>query len=112
MNLDSWLNEKRGRATEMASHFGITLGAISQWRTGGVPVDRMKAVQAFTGGAVTLDEMVPGAPPSDGGGGTPPNTPPAPPEPAHAPGINDRRQDRRATTRRKAERRGPDRREG
>jgi DNA-binding transcriptional regulator YdaS (Cro superfamily) len=104
MNLDSWLNEKRGRATEMANHFGVTLGAVSQWRTGGVPVDRMKAVQAFTGGAVTLDEMVPGVPAA-------PEAAPPVAEPAHAPGVNDRRTDRRATTRRKAERRGPDRRE-
>lgn len=68
MNLETWLNEKRGRASELASHFNITLGAISQWRTSGVPLDRMKAVQAFTGGVVTLDEMVPGGPskaPSD-----------------------------------------------
>lgn len=38
--------------------------------------------------------------------------PPSVTEPAHAPGVNDRRHDRREITRRKAERRGPDRRVG
>ena len=40
----------------MASHFGLTLGAISQWRDG-VPYNRMKEVEAYTEGAVTMQEM-------------------------------------------------------
>lgn len=43
----------------MAEHFGLTQSAVSQWRTNGVPPARMKAVRDFTGGAVTLDEMLP-----------------------------------------------------
>lgn len=59
MNLPDWLDGDRGRLTAMAAHFGITQSAVTQWRTNGVPVLRMKAVQLYTGGAVTLDEMLP-----------------------------------------------------
>ncbi len=43
----------------MASHFKVSVSAISQWRTNGVPVDRMKAVRDYTGNDVTLEELVP-----------------------------------------------------
>lgn len=46
----------------MAAHFGVHKSAVSQWKTKGVPVERMKAVRDFTDGAVTLDEMVPEPP--------------------------------------------------
>jgi hypothetical protein len=39
-------------------HFGVSISAITQWRTNGVPVDRMLEVRALSGGAVSLDEMV------------------------------------------------------
>ncbi len=59
MKLSSWLDEERGRAAALAAHFNVTLGAISQWRTNGVPRQRMRAVREFTGDKVTLDEMLP-----------------------------------------------------
>lgn len=59
MTLIEWLDADRGRLTAMASHFGLTQSAVSQWRTNGVPPARMKAVRDFTSGAVTLDEMLP-----------------------------------------------------
>ena len=59
MDLATWLDAERGRSTRIASHFGLTLPAITQWRTNGVPVNRMKAVRDFTDGEVTLEEMVP-----------------------------------------------------
>lgn len=61
MNLTQWLDADggRGRLTALAEHFGLTQSAVSQWRTNGVPPARMKAVRDFTGGAVTLDEMLP-----------------------------------------------------
>jgi len=59
MKLPDWLDAEPGRLTRLAEHFGLTLGAVSQWRGNGVPVWRMKAVREFTGGQVTLDEMVP-----------------------------------------------------
>lgn len=54
-----WLDGEDGRAKKLATHFKRTLSAISQWRTTGVPVHHMKAVRDFTGGEVTLEEMVP-----------------------------------------------------
>lgn len=59
MTLIDWLDADRGRLTALAAHFGLTQSAVSQWRTNGVPPARMKAVRAFTGGVVTLDEMLP-----------------------------------------------------
>ncbi len=61
MNLQTWLDDAVGRNAQMAQHFGVTPGAISQWRNNGVPHKRMKAVRSFTGGAVSLDDMLPDA---------------------------------------------------
>ena len=61
MKLDDWLNQERGRLAELARHFELTQSAVSQWRIDGVPVGRMRGVQAFTGGDVSLDDMVPPA---------------------------------------------------
>lgn len=65
MTLIDWLDADRGRLTALAAHFGLTQSAVSQWRSNGVPVGRMKAVRDFTGGAVTLDEMLPDMRPSE-----------------------------------------------
>jgi DNA-binding transcriptional regulator YdaS (Cro superfamily) len=59
MNLADWLGKERGRSEALASHIGVSKGAISQWKTNGVPVGHMKTVRDITGGAVTLEEMVP-----------------------------------------------------
>lgn len=59
MDLPTWLDADRGRLTALAAHFDLTQSAVSQWRTNGVPPARMKAVREFTGGAVTLEEMLP-----------------------------------------------------
>lgn len=59
MDLNTWLDDERGRMSAMAAHFGVTVSAVSQWRANGVPIDRMKAVREYTGGAVSLDEMIP-----------------------------------------------------
>ena len=45
--------------TEMAAHFGVNKTAVWGWKVHGVPPSRMKAVREFTGGAVTLEDMVP-----------------------------------------------------
>lgn len=55
----NWIDAKPGRATALANHFNRTPSAITQWRTNGVPVHHMKAVRDFTGGEVTLEEMIP-----------------------------------------------------
>lgn len=59
MKLNEWLDLEAGRGAKLASHFGRTASAISQWRTNGVPTDFMKAVRNFSGGDITLEEMVP-----------------------------------------------------
>lgn len=59
MTLIEWLDADRGRLTALAGHFGLTQSAVSQWRSNGVPPNRMKAVRDYTAGAVTLDEMLP-----------------------------------------------------
>lgn len=71
MDITLWLNADRGRLTAMAKHFGLTQSAVSQWRTKGVPPHRMKAVRDFTGGEVTLDDMLPASPAAERGDESP-----------------------------------------
>lgn len=59
MNITEWLEAEKGRSAALAAHFGKTPAAVSQWKRNGVPLDLMKSVRDFTGGAVTLEEMVP-----------------------------------------------------
>lgn len=59
MKFADWLDAGRGRLTAVASAFGLTPGAVSQWRESGVPVARMKAVRDLSNGEVTLEDMVP-----------------------------------------------------
>lgn len=61
MKLTTWLDADRGRLKALATHFGLTQSAVSQWRKNGVPPSRMKAVRDFTNCEVTLDEMLPDA---------------------------------------------------
>ena len=58
MKLTDWLDADRGRLKAMALHFDVTQSAVSQWRTNGVPRTRMRAVLEFTGGQVSLEEML------------------------------------------------------
>jgi len=58
MNLSDWLNAERGRAAAIAAHFGLTQPAVTHWRTKGVPKKHMVAVRDFTGGEVSLEEML------------------------------------------------------
>lgn len=64
MTFSDWLDADRGRLTALAAHFSLTQSAVSQWRVNGVPRARMKAVRDFSGGAISLDEMLPSSPPS------------------------------------------------
>lgn len=59
MTLTEWLAAEKGRAAALAQHFDVSPAAVSQWKTNGVPVANMKEVREFTGGVVSLDEMVP-----------------------------------------------------
>jgi DNA-binding transcriptional regulator YdaS (Cro superfamily) len=59
MTFIEWLDAEKGRAASLAALLGKSPAAISQWRQNGVPVKLMKQVRDFTGGEVTLDEMLP-----------------------------------------------------
>jgi len=58
MNLIAWLEDEKGRSAALAAHFALTASAVSQWKSNGVPRDKLKAVRDFTGGAVSLEEML------------------------------------------------------
>lgn len=62
MKLGDWLDQERGRLARMAEHFGVSMSAVSQWRTDGVPVGRMRGVSLFTENSVPLEDMVPSQP--------------------------------------------------
>ena len=57
MELKTWLNQERGRATALATHLHLSLGRISQIADEGVPKKYMLRVRDFTGNAVTLECM-------------------------------------------------------
>ena len=59
MNFNEWLDNETGRAARLAEHFRITPSAVTQWRSNGIPVDRMKDVRDFTSGSVSIEEMIP-----------------------------------------------------
>lgn len=58
MNLKDWLNAERGRHKALAEHLGVSAGRVTQMADRGVSTKYMLCVQAFTKGAVTLQEMV------------------------------------------------------
>ncbi len=61
MDLTAWLEQEKGRSVALADRFGVSKSAVSQWKTNGVPREHLKAVRDFTGGEVTLEDMLPGA---------------------------------------------------
>lgn len=67
MELSDWLDQEIGRATKMAAHFGVTQGAVSQWRDN-PPLHRLLEIRDFTGGLVTLEEMLERRRPAVGSG--------------------------------------------
>lgn len=58
MKLKDWLTAERGRYTKLAEELGVSVGRISQIADDGVPVPYMEPVEKFTGGAVTVLDMV------------------------------------------------------
>lgn len=73
MNFSDWLKAENGRYRALSERFGVTVQAISQWRHNGVPRDKIIAMRDFTGGEVTLEEMLQPtaeAEVADGEGGT------------------------------------------
>lgn len=58
MELKTWLNQERGRATALAAFLNLSPGRISQIAEEGVPKKYMLLVRDFTENAVTLEAMV------------------------------------------------------
>lgn len=65
MNLKTWLNEKSGRRIALARHLGVAPPFIQKLilpkDQGGkdVPLERCAAIERYTDGAVTCEELRP-----------------------------------------------------
>jgi hypothetical protein len=58
MTFADWLDAERGRASEVAARFKVSISAVSQWRTNGVPTDNILEVHKLSDGAVSLEELL------------------------------------------------------
>lgn len=63
MTLTEWLSTK-GRAVALAKHLGVSKSMVSQMAGGStkqvrVPPKHYRAIRDFTGGEVTLEDLVP-----------------------------------------------------
>ena len=59
MDLRTYLESERGRAAGLARALGLTSIVVSRWVTGAkqVPAERCPAIEAWTGGQVTCEEL-------------------------------------------------------
>lgn len=56
--LQIWLDAEKGRYTDLAEHLGLSLGRVSQIASSGVPKRYLRAVRDFTGGELTLEDLI------------------------------------------------------
>ena len=56
--LHQWLLERPGAAKAMSEAFGVSKACISQWRDRGAPVEQLRAISAYTGGAVSVESLL------------------------------------------------------
>jgi predicted XRE-type DNA-binding protein len=56
--LKLWLDGEHGRYRALATALGVTKGRVSQMARDGVPKSHLIAVRNFTGGAVSIEEML------------------------------------------------------
>ena len=61
MKLPDWLNAERGRKSALAAHLSVPPSFVIKMATGikPIPLDHCPAIQDFTGGAVTCEELRP-----------------------------------------------------
>jgi DNA-binding transcriptional regulator YdaS (Cro superfamily) len=61
MNLPEWLNAQRGRKSGLAARLGVPPSFVIKMANGEkpVPLEHCPAIQEFTGGAVTCEELRP-----------------------------------------------------
>ena len=61
MKISQWVSEERGRSLAIARLLGITQPVVSDWCAGkkAIAAEHCKAIERFTDGAVTCQEMRP-----------------------------------------------------
>ena len=60
MNLRTYIDQQRGRASSLGRSMGITPVLVSQWASGRqVPAERCPEIEKATLGAVTCEELRP-----------------------------------------------------
>lgn len=61
MKLKSWITGGKGRAASLAAHLPVPLSFVYKMANGNksIPIDHMAAIEVFTDGAVTRQEMCP-----------------------------------------------------
>jgi len=59
MDLKTYLNEERGRASRLAAAMGVTQVTVHGWANERVPADRCPSIEAYTGAAVRCEDMRP-----------------------------------------------------
>ena len=61
MQLKDWLKQEHGRQASLARHLGIKPPQVADWISYDkpIPVHHMSAIELFTGGTVTRQEMRP-----------------------------------------------------
>lgn len=59
--LKTWLDSERGRGTALAKHLGVQPPVVAAWISGKrpVPIGHGAAIEQFTDGAVTRQQMFP-----------------------------------------------------
>ena len=58
MRLKEWLDAERGRYGALAAHLGVSLSRVSQMASSGVPKMYLVKIRDFSGGLVTLEDML------------------------------------------------------
>lgn len=61
MNLDTYLKQQRGLASDLARALGVTPTVVSHWASGERPIPpaRCPSIERATSGAVTCEELRP-----------------------------------------------------
>lgn len=61
MKIQTWLRLERGRQASLAVHLGIKPPQVGDWLSGDkmIPIVHMAAIEAYTKGEVTRQEMCP-----------------------------------------------------
>ena len=61
MNLETFLKQQRGLASELARTLGVSAAVVSTWASGArpIPPERCPSIERATAGAVTCEELRP-----------------------------------------------------